>query len=162
MLILIILTLLITFLYNGYIFIKYKKIPESLSETSYLLGGNKRYWFTGYCFIICILLLPVLFEITNSNLMILPFIFCGGLAFAGCSPLFREGLDRIVHYSSAYVAFGAYILYMIFCMNWWWVLSYFVILGLLCIVKWKSYVYWAEILALLEICTYIIIETTII
>ena len=65
MLILIILMLLITFLYNGYIFIKYKKIPESLSETSYLLGGNKRYWFTGYCFIICILLLPVLFEITN-------------------------------------------------------------------------------------------------
>ena len=54
MLILIILMLLITFLYNGYIFIKYKKIPESLSETSYLLGGNKRYWFTGYCFIICI------------------------------------------------------------------------------------------------------------
>lgn len=151
MLILTILTILITLVYNGYIMIKYKKIPESLSETSYLLGGNKRYWFTGYCFIICILLLPLLFNVTNNNLLILPFIFCGGLAFAGCSPLFREGLDRIVHYSSAYTAFAAYVLYMILCMNWWWVLGYVVVLGILCIIKWKSYVYWAEIVALLEI-----------
>lgn len=52
MLTLTLLTLLITLLYNSYMIKKYKKIPESLSETSYLLGGNKRYWFTGYCFII--------------------------------------------------------------------------------------------------------------
>lgn len=156
MLILIILMLLITFLYNGYMFIKYKKIPESLSETSYLLGGNKRYWFTMYCFIISILLLPVLFETTIINFQILPFIFCGGLAFAGCSPLFKEGLDKIVHYSSSYIAFSAYILYMICCMNWWWVFGYFIVLGLLCIIRWKSYVYWAEMLALLEICIYIL------
>ena len=151
MIILLIICLIITLLYNSYIIIKYKKIPESLSETSYLLGGNKRYWFTGYCFIICTLLLPLLFNITNNNLLILPFIFCGGLAFAGCSPLFREGLDRIVHYSSAYIAFAAYVLYMILCMNWWWVLGYVVVLGILCMIKWKSYVYWAEIVALLEI-----------
>lgn len=154
--ILIILLLVITLLYNSYVITKYKKIPESLSETSYLLGGNKRYWFTGYCFIISFLLLPTLFEITIVNFQILPFIFCGGLSFAGCSPLFREGLDRIVHYSSAYMAFATYVLYMIFCMNWWWTLWYFVILGIMCIIKWKSYVYWAEMLALLEICIYIL------
>ena len=43
MLPILILTFIITLLYNSYIIIKYKKIPESLSETSYLLGGNKRY-----------------------------------------------------------------------------------------------------------------------
>jgi hypothetical protein len=43
MLTLILLILVITLLYNGYIIIKYKQIPQSLSETSYLLGGNKRY-----------------------------------------------------------------------------------------------------------------------
>lgn len=43
MLTLTILILLITLSYNSYIIIKYKKLPESLSETSYLLGGNKRY-----------------------------------------------------------------------------------------------------------------------
>jgi hypothetical protein len=70
---LLILIVLITLVYNSYVLIKYKKIPESLSETSYLLGGNKRYWFTGYCFIICMLLLPVLFEITVDSLLFLPF-----------------------------------------------------------------------------------------
>ena len=112
-----ILCLIVTIVYNTYIIVKYKKIPESLSETSYLLGGDKRYWFTGYCFIICMLLLPVLFEITNSNLMILPFIFCGGLSFAGCSPLFMGGLDKPIHYIFSILAFIAYIFYMIFCMG---------------------------------------------
>jgi hypothetical protein len=111
-----IITLVITLLYNGYIIIKYKKIPESVSETSYLLGGNKRYLFTGYCVITSFCLLPMLLEITMT-LQFLPFLFCGGLLFAGCSPLFREGLDKLVHYSSAYIAFAAYVLYMIFCMN---------------------------------------------
>ena len=111
-----ILTLLITLLYNSYIIIKYKKIPQSLSETSYLLGGNKRYLFTGYCFIISFCLLPVLFTITN-NFLFLPFIFCGGLLFAGCSPLFKSGLDKPIHYICSYIAFAAYIFYMIFCMG---------------------------------------------
>ena len=158
MLTLTILTLLITLLYNSYMIIRYKKIPESLSETSYLLGGNKRYWFTGYCFTICLLLLPQLFNVTNDDLLILPFIFCGGLAFAGCSPLFRNGIDKIVHYSSAHTAFVAYILYMIFCMNWWWVLGYAIILGILCAIRWKTFVYWAEMLALFELCLFILIE----
>ena len=112
----IILCLLITLLYNSYIIIRHKKIPESLSETSYLLGGNKRYFFTVYCILVC-LLLPILLEITPTNYQIIPFIFCGGLSFAGCSPLFREGLDKKIHYISAYIAFGAYILYMILCMG---------------------------------------------
>ena len=151
-----ILCLIVTIVYNTYIIVKYKKIPESLSETSYLLGGNKRYFFTVYCIIVCLLLLPILLEITPTNYQIIPFIFCGGLSFAGCSPLFREGLDRIVHYSSAYAAFGAYVIYMIFCMNLWWLIGYFIILGILCVIKWKSYVFWAEMLALMEICIYII------
>lgn len=149
-----ILTLLITLLYNGYIIIKYKKIPGSLSETSYLLGGNKRYWFTGYCFIVAFCLLPVLLEI--STLQFLPFIFCGGLLFAGCSPLFREGLDKPIHYIFSYLAFAAYIFYMILCMGWIWLIGYLILLGVLCLIKWKAYIYWAEILALLEIIIFIL------
>lgn len=148
--------LIITLFYNGYIIIKYNKIPQSLSETSYLLGGNKRYWFTVYCACIGILLLPLLFEITKDSLLILPFIYCGGLIFSGCSPLFREGLDKLVHYSSAYIAFAAYVLYMIFCMNWIWLVIYFSILGLLCLLKHTSYIYWAEMAALFEISIFVL------
>lgn len=147
--------LLITLIYNIYILIKYKKIPQSLSETSYLLGGNKRYLFTIYCFIISFCLLPILLEITTT-LQFIPVIFCVGLLFSGCSPLFREGIDRIVHYSSAYIAFAAYICYIIFCMGWWWLLGYVVILGILCLWKYKCYVYFAEMLALFEIMIYIL------
>lgn len=153
MIILLIICLIITLIYNGFILIKYKKIPQSLSETSYLLGGNKRYIFTIYCFIIAFCLLPILLEIT-TDLQFIPFIFCGGLLFSGCSPLFREGLDKIVHYSSAYIAFGAYICYMIFCMGWWWLLGYVMILGILCLWRCKCYVYFAEMLALIEMIVY--------
>ena len=149
-----IIILLITLLYNIYIIIKYKKIPESLSETSYLLGGNKRYLFTGYCFIISICLLPILLEI--SILQFLPFIFCGGLLFAGCSPLFKEGLDKPIHYIFSILAFIAYIFYMIFCMGWIWLIGYLMALSVLCAIKWRSYIYWAEIIAVLELIIFIL------
>lgn len=149
--------LIITLLYNGYIIIKYKKLPESLSETSYIMGGNKRYLFTGYCFLICILILPVLLDITPIAFQVIPFIFCGGLIFAGVSPLFKEGLDKIVHYSSAIIAFLAFIIYSIFCIPWYFSICYIIILSILCIWKYNNYVYWAEQLALLDICIYIIL-----
>lgn len=151
------LVLLVSIIYNLYIIIKYKKIPESLSETSYIMGGNKIYLFTGYCFLICILILPVLFNITPINFQVIPFIFCGGLLFAGCSPLFKNGLDKIVHYSSAIIAFIAFIIYSIFCIPWYFSICYIITLGLLCIWKYKNYVYWAEQLALLDLCIYIIL-----
>ena len=151
-----ILCLIITIVYNTYIIIKYKKIPESLSETSYLLGGNKRYFFTGYCIIVCLLLLPILMGITFTNYQIIPFIFCCGLSFAGCSPLFSAGLDRPIHYIFSILAFIAYIFYMIFCMGWIWLIGYLIVLGILCAIKWRSYVYWAEIIAVLEIIIFIL------
>lgn len=149
-----ILTLLITLLYNSYIIIKHKKIPESLSETSYLLGDNKRYLFTGYCFIIGLLLLPVLFNITASTLVFLPFITCGGLMFAGCSPLFKEGLDKPIHYIFSILAFISYICYMIFCMGWIWLIGFLVLYLILFFIKKTSFIYWAEILAIIEICIF--------
>lgn len=149
MLILLVVCLLITIVYNSYVFIRFKKVPQSLSETSYLFGGNKRYFFTAYCMIVCLLLLPLLLEITPNNFQIIPFIFCGGLSFAGCSPLFREGLDKKIHYISAYIAFGAFILYMVLCMHWIYIIVYAVLLGALCLWKYKCYVYFAEMLALL-------------
>lgn len=152
--ILIYIAIFITIVYNCYIIIRYKKIPESLSETSYLLGGNKRYWFTGYCFIICILLLPILFEITVDSLLFLPFLICGGLSFAGCSPLFREGLDKPVHYTFSILAFVCYICYMIFCMGWTWLIGYLVLLLILYFIKKSSLIYWAEMLAIIEICIF--------
>ena len=151
--------IILSIIYNGYIIYIYKDVPESLSETSYILSKNKlsKYWFTGYCEIISLCLLPLLLEIIPSNLMFLAFLISAGLAFSGLSPLFKSGPDKIVHYISAFISFGAFVAYLIICLNWIWLIGYIAILALLCIWKYKCYVYWAEICALLLILSKIIL-----
>ena len=153
MLYLLLICLFITIVYNTFIIIKYKTIPTSLSETNYMLGGLKRYFFTAYCATTCFLIVPALMAYTSENFQFLPFIFCGGLLFAGCTPFFKEDIQKKAHYISAYVAFAAFIIYLILCMHWIWIVEYILILGALCIWKFKSLVYFAEILALLLLLT---------
>lgn len=147
-----ILLLIITLIYNGYTIIKYKKIPESLSETSYLFGGNKRYFFTLYTLLITSFLLPFLFKYTIDELKFLPFLFCSGILFAGFSPLFRENIEKKVHYTAAIISFVCFIFYLIFYMGWQWFVGY---LGMFIIsfIIWKKekIIYFAEMLALLTI-----------
>ena len=152
------LCILIMLIYNSVVIIKYKKIPASLSETAYMIGGEKslkRYWFTLYCTLTAFTILPVLFKYTADDFQAIPFIFCAGLLFAGFSPAFRSGLDRVVHYVSAYISFGGFLLYEILYMSWVWLVAYMILLGLLCIWKRNCYVYFAELLALTELCIWL-------
>lgn len=152
----IIICLFITIIYNGYIIIKYQRIPKSLSETSYILGGNKRYFFTLYCFLVIACLLPTIFMYTPSTWQFIPFIFSGGFLFAGFSPLFLKGLDKKVHYPAAYISFAAYFFYMILCMNWWWVLGFLITFFILILWKRSHYVYFAEMTSVIEIIIYLL------
>lgn len=149
-LIILICLLLITFVYNGYIILKYKKIPHSLSETSYLLGENKNYFFTLYCLIIGVSVLPKLFEITNdSNFGFIPFIFIMGLSFAGLTPNYRSEYQNKIHNISAYISFAAFLLFLFLFVNHWLILGYLILcLGL---VFWKKecYTYIFEIISIL-------------
>ena len=151
--------LLITLTYNTVIFITYKTVPVSLSETSYMMGGNWRYFFTGYCFLLCLLILPVLLELTPENFQIIPFVFCGGLSFAGCTPFFKEESQRKTHYIAAIIAFAGFVLYMALCMHWLWIGCFVVILGALCLWKYKCYIYFGEMLAILTILCYSFLRT---
>lgn len=146
--------ILISVLYNVCIIIKYKTIPESLSETSYLLD-NYRWLFTLYCYFVCLCLLILLLPITKENITFIPFLFCGGLMFAGASPLYKQGMDRKVHYITAFLSFGSFLLYIFLQMGGIWIIPYLLCLGLFCIIKPNSYVYFAEILALIEIIIYL-------
>lgn len=112
MLILIITFLIISFIYNTFIFIKYKTIPVSLSETSYLLG-NKRYLFTLYCVASTFLMIPCLLSVVPETLTFLPFLMCSGLMFSGMSPLFKQGLDKGVHYTASIIAFISFLIFLI-------------------------------------------------
>ena len=124
--------------YNGYVIIRYKKIPVSLSETAYILGGESslgRYWFTLYCLFTAATVLPSLFMCTKESLEFLPFLVCTGLLFAGFSPAFKSSVEKEVHYVSAIISFISFLLYGIFYMSWYWLVSYLVVLGALCICK---------------------------
>jgi hypothetical protein len=150
--------LLITILYNGIIFIKHKKIPESLSETAYIMGGTKRYFFTLYTICIVGFLIPFLFTYTNDNWMFLPFLFCGGILFAGFSPLFKEGIEKDVHYTSAILSFLIFLLYMIFYMGWQWMIGYIIMFILSFLWKKEKIVYLAEMIALIELIIWLYIQ----
>jgi uncharacterized protein YebE (UPF0316 family) len=45
---------------------------------------------------------------------------------------------------------------MILCMGWIWLVSYIIVLGILCAIKYKNYTYFAEITAIFEILIYLI------
>jgi hypothetical protein len=149
------------FIYNGFILIRYKKIPGSLSETAYLISGNgenlKKYWFTFYCLFTAVTILPPLFSETSDSLQFIPYILCSGLLFAGFSPAYKDGVDKKVHYVSAIISFCSYLFYGFFCMPWYWLVSFVILLGLLCLWKNKYYVYFAEILAVTSIYLWILL-----
>lgn len=148
--------LLITLIYNLIVWIKYKVVPVSISETSYIFGGNKRYFFTLYCIIMTFILTPQLLSILPEKYGFISFLMCTGFAFAGVSPLFKSGMDKIVHYMSAAISFVAFIIIMILFMNWWYVVAFIVpYIGLL-IWKRECYVYFAEMLAIIEIWYFIV------
>ena len=155
------LCILIMLIYNSVIIVRYRKIPVSLSETAYMMNRDvifKKYWFTLYCILTALTILPVLFKYTPSDYQVIPFLLCAGLLFAGFSPAFKSGLDKPVHYVSAIISFIGFLLYSIFCMPWYWLLGYTILLGGLCVWKRQCYVYFAEILALVELCIWLFIN----
>lgn len=144
-----ILLLLITVLYNSYVIYKYKKIPVSLSETSYMFGGIKRYFFTLYCLSVGAITLPYLFRLNLGDFEFMPFLFITGLLFAGFSPMFKQSIDREVHYTGAIISFLAFITFMFLYFPYYLIILYSILYVMLICWKRNCYVYFAEILSIL-------------
>lgn len=153
--ILIIIFCIINIIYNLFIFIKYKTIPVSLSETSYLLE-DKRYWFTLYCVVSTFLIIPCLLNVVPETLAFLPFLMCSGLMFSGLSPLFKQGLDKTIHYTASIVAFISFLIFLILEMGWLITVIFAILLLIFVLWKPKCYVYFAEMLSFLFIIIYLI------
>lgn len=87
---------LIFTLYVGFIFIRLKKIPSSISESWYLLNNKERNLFTLFCWSIGFLML---FQ-TNGNTPLF-FLSGAGLCFVGAATMFKEELTSTVHFTGA-------------------------------------------------------------
>lgn len=161
MLSLVIIAIVCTIIYNLSIILIYKRIPISLSETSYMLAGeNKsglRYLFSLYCCVLCFCIMPCLLEILPEYFQFVPFIMCAGLLFAGMSPMFKEGLEKTVHYLSSMLAFIMYLIFMCVMMEWYMIVGYILLLGGLIVWKKECYTYFAEILAFIFMSIFILI-----
>ena len=139
---------LITVLYNIYVITKCKTIPTSLSETSYLIG---QYWFMSYCLLMSTIL-PTMLDLTQEQNQWAIFLMFGGMLMSGFSPMFKEGLDKKVHYGGAIVSFVSYMIYMFLEMNVGWIVGYVCLVLTLIRIKKELYVYFAELIAVLFLC----------
>lgn len=143
---------ILTILYGAYATYRKGSLPESLSETSYIL---KPWMFVLFCDIIGILLIPSLLNITEEKYQFIPFIACISFIFAGNSPLYRKKLSKEVHYTFAILAFVLFIVYI--CMlNIYYIIPYIFILIMVYFTERKSIVFLAEILAIF-LLTFILI-----
>jgi len=93
------------------VIILYRGIPDSISESYYVLGENKLIssLFTWFCWIVAITLLP--YWLDNGG-GFLSFVACGALGFVGTAPLFKSH-QRDIHFGSAIVCFASAYLWLL-------------------------------------------------
>lgn len=91
--------------------IMYKGIPNSISESYYVLGEKRLVssLFTWFCWLTAITLLP--YWLDNGG-GFLSFVACGALGFVGTAPLFKSH-QRAIHFGSAIVCFASAYLWLL-------------------------------------------------
>ncbi len=92
---LIILSYIITMCY------KVKGIPNSISETYYIL--EHKLWFRFSIISTAILLMICLINIVSESIQFLAFLSGAGMMFVGVVPNFKEDLEGKVHQSGAFL-----------------------------------------------------------
>lgn len=95
-------TILVLIVYLVFVFIKYKQIPTSLSDTYYLGAG---WLFTIVIWTLGFLSVASLITITPILYQFLPFLLGSGLLFVGAAPRFKESYQTKIHYGGA-IVFG--------------------------------------------------------
>lgn len=124
----------------------YKGIPNSISESYYIIGEDKleSSLFTWFCWIVAITLLP--FWLENGG-GILAFAACAGLSFVGAAPLFKSH-EKTIHFASAVICFVAAYLWLFINFRTIFFIS-MAVLGLFFFVKKRTF--WWEITAFVTI-----------
>ena len=142
-------------------------IPKSLSETFYLFK-NKKEWmkifFPLMLLSIGCCLLPYWLNLTNNtNFQFLPFLSLLCILLTSFSPSFRSNfLEKKVHSISATCSAIFAMLWIIIATNLWWlmIIWFFIFLVLAYLTKTlkKSKIYWLENIAILSICTVLLLS----
>lgn len=90
-------------LYVGAMAYVSKQIPESISQTVFLLPRKGQWAFTIVMWLVGFLLLPVLLEKVSEQTQFLAFLMVAGIGFVGAAPLVAKEKNTI-HYVFAVIA----------------------------------------------------------
>lgn len=128
------------------------KLPESISETSYIsdrrLGTTVP--FTIMCIICAFGILPLWLTVSSETWKFLAFISCASMVFAGCTPFFKESYEKSVHYVAGIVAFVSGLLWLL-ATNWIPLAVIWVAGTILGFLNTKKYVFTLELLGYLTV-----------
>lgn len=143
MITLLIIISLISVIYPIYGIYKTKSIPESLSDTYYILK-DKGYLFQLAVSIVAITLLPIWLSLAKEHYQFLPFIGCSSLLFVASAPSFKLKLDGIVHYTSASLCCTASIIWQL-VEGLYDVTLFFLLLGFILYLRYNKWCFWLEL-----------------
>ena len=140
---------------------KFKTVPESLSNTYYMLGK----WgplFTLMMFACAFTILPPMLELTNPNFQFVAFFCPAAICFVGAAPNFKKDqMECKVHTISAYVSAIAGLLWVAFLTRYWWLIPIsIVIIGLLAYLTktmQSTKTWWLEMVAFLAVYSALLI-----
>lgn len=151
--------LVVTAIYITLSIYKSKKIPESISETSYMWESDcdhksfhKARIFTWYCLLTAALLFPTWISHTNQTRQFLVFLSSIGICGAGITPFFKEKFQAPIHYGGGILAMLCYVIWMILSGNFLYLAISVSIATVLTIIKRKSWIFWYEICGLIGLC----------
>ena len=158
---LIIVTIL-SIIYFGVAIYKAKRIPESISETSYIWeqgcttpvdknGPHKAYLFSFYCALVAGLMFWPWMSQTRENIEFLCFLGCAGILAAAVTPFFKEKYQAPVHYGGGMVAVISWFVWMLCMKHVIELAAALIVLFFLIECKKESYVFWTEIVGLVTL-----------
>ena len=127
-------------------------IPESISDSFYLLEGRRRglgYAFTLWSWTVAFTVMSVMFVASEGQWYQFLGLFAGGgLGFVGAAPLFK-GHERTVHYVSAGVCALAALAWMV-CAGYGFIPALGLFIAFIASIWWRHPVFWVETALLLS------------
>lgn len=100
---LVVIAITVIALYVGAMIYTGRQIPESISQTVFVLPRKGQWLFTVVMWVVGFLLMPVLMEKVSEQTQFIAFLMVSGICFVGASPLVLKEKNTI-HYVFAAVA----------------------------------------------------------
>lgn len=135
----------------------YKGVPDSISDSYYLLGEGKPIssLFTIFCWVVGGFLLPYWIDYSSTDFDLLPFIACSSLIFVGSAPLFKSYQKRIHLVSAIVCLISAYLWAILYGSHV--IASFGVFASFFVNIVSKKKVFWIEVIAFMMIYSSLIV-----